>query len=121
MRFLVKAVEKMLLRGAIDFNYPVDVIIHEFTEDGYLNAYSLEPPLFGQWEYVDGIGADAFNSEVDSYDSQEIDENVQDIWDKVHKTFNVWKMKPMFAHVALQEPALSALGPFLFGEVAKEE
>ena len=55
--------------------------------------YSLEPPIFGQWEYVDGIGADVFNSEVNTHDSQEIDENAQDIWDKVHKTFNVWKMK----------------------------
>ena len=116
-----KGAEKMLLRGAIDLNEPVDVIIHHFTEEGYLNVYSLEPPIFGQWEYVDGIGADIFNSEVNTYDSKEPDENVQDIWDKVHKTFNVWKMKPLFSHVVLQDPALSALGPFVFGEVAKEK
>ena len=86
-----------------------------------MNVYSLEQPIFGQWEYVDGIGDGAFNSDVDNYDSKEPDEIVRDIWDKVHKTFNVWKMKPLFAHVVLQNPALSALGPFLFGEVAKQE
>ena len=116
-----KGAEKLLLRGAIDLNEPVDMIIHDLTQEGYLNAYSVEPPIFGQWEYVDGIGADVFNSDVDNYDSQEIDENVQGIWDKVHKTFNVWKMKPLFDHVFLPYPALSALGPFLFGGVAKEE
>ena len=115
-----KGAEKMLLRAAIDLNESVDLIIHHLTQEGYLNAYSLEPPLFGQWEYVDGIGADVFNSEIDTYDNKQIDENVQGIWDKVHKTFNVWKMKPMLAHVELQNPALSALGPFLFGELAKE-
>ena len=47
-----KGAEKMLLRGAIDLNDSVDVIIHHFTQEALLNAYSLEPPLFGQWEYV---------------------------------------------------------------------
>ena len=87
-----------------------------------MNLYSIERPLFGQWEYVDGIGADAFNSEVDSYDSQEVDENVQDKWYKVHKTFHVWQMKKRyFSNVVLQDPALSAVGPFLFGEDTEEE
>ena len=62
-----KGAEKMLLRGAIDLNEPVDVIIHHFTEKGYLNTYSLEPPLFGQWEYVDRIGANVLNSDVNTY------------------------------------------------------
>ena len=61
-----KGAEKLLLRGAIDLNEPVDVIIHHFTQEGYLNVYSVEPPIFGHWEYVDGIGADAFGSEVDT-------------------------------------------------------
>ena len=119
-----KGAEKMLLRGAIDLDDPVDVIINRFTRQGYLNVYSLEPPLFGQWEYVDGIGADEFNSEVNIPDGEEHNENVQvkqDIWNKVHTAFNVWKMKPLFNHVFLPDPALSALGPFLFGEVAKQE
>ena len=106
-----KGAEKMLLRGAIDLNEQVDWIILGATQEGYLNVYLLEPPLFGQWEYIDGIGADVFNSEIDSYDSKDIDGNVQGIWDNVHKTFNMWKMKPKFAHVFLPDPALSALGP----------
>ena len=119
-----KGAEKMLLRGAIDLNVQVDWIMHQLTDERYLNVFSLERALFGQWEYIDGIGADVFNSEIDTYDSKEIDENAQDIWDKVHRTFNVWKMKERYfeqAPVVLQVPALSALGPFLFGEVAKEE
>jgi hypothetical protein len=77
-----------------------------------LNSYSLEPPRFSQWEYVDGISAYIFNSEVEYHNSKKIDENVKDIWDKVHKTFNVWQMKRrLLFHLVLQEPALSAIGP----------
>jgi hypothetical protein len=69
-----KGAEKILLRGAIDLNEGVNFIIHRFTEEGYLCVYSLEQPLFGQWEYVDGIGADTSGSEIDTYDNKEIDE-----------------------------------------------
>ena len=37
----------------------------------------VELLIFGHWEYVDGIGADASGSEVDSFDSKEPDKTVQ--------------------------------------------
>ena len=42
-----KGAEKMLLRGAIDLNVQVDWIMHQLTDERYLNVFSLERALFG--------------------------------------------------------------------------
>jgi hypothetical protein len=70
----------------------------------------LSHRFFGQWEYVDGIGADASGSEVDTYDNKDPDETVQDIWDKVHKTFNVLENETVICSCGFAKPGIVCIG-----------
>jgi hypothetical protein len=102
---------KLLLRGAIDLNKPVDNIILSFTQEGCLNVCSVERAIWGQWEYTGGINADTHNSEISRTSNKGLAQGVDSRWQQAHETFNVWKMRYFYWDVKLRRPAL--------GEAAK--
>lgn len=107
---------KLLLRGTLDLNTPVDLLIGQFILQDYISGYSLVPPIFGQWEYKDGIGVDNHNSEIDDHDITLAEgEELDNLWRNIYDTADVWQMKPFFRYINLKTPVLAELGKHAFG------
>ena len=90
-------------------------MIRSSTQEGYLNVYSVEPAMWGQWEYIEGIDVDSHNSEINRSVNKGLAEDVQSIWKEVHESFNVWKMKYSYWDVKLRRPALKEAAKIAFG------
>ncbi|ODQ64137.1 hypothetical protein NADFUDRAFT_47413 [Nadsonia fulvescens var. elongata DSM 6958] len=105
---------KLLLRTAIDFNRPVDLLIMDMVGDGTLISYSIHPPPFAQWKYEQHIGAENRNSDIQSSNANQ-DDKSDDAWKKVHQSMNVWRLGDNYLDSSFRHSAFGALKQMAFG------
>ena len=84
---------KLLLRGAVDLDNPVDLLIRRLIKSGDLTAYTVLPTVFAQWDYAEKIGMEerGANSDINGEASdEEVDLSG---WPEVQKSGSVWTDK----------------------------
>lgn len=116
-----RGAEKLLLRGALDFNTAVDGVISELVRQDLIDQYTLLPTPVIQWKYVKVLGINVKNSEISDMtkeDSELTQKQKDQAWDEAHKNMSVWNYDPTFAHLKFQKPALFNLKDVLYKQVA---
>lgn len=98
---------KLLLRGAVDLDNPVDLLIRRLIKSDDLLTYSVMPTVFAQWEYKNDIGMDerGANSDINGEERDQEDINMEG-WDDVKDTGSVWMTKGFHPDVAFTDMAL---------------
>ncbi|KAM3537218.1 hypothetical protein ARSEF1564_009858 [Beauveria bassiana] len=96
---------KLLLRGAVDLDAPVDLIMRQMIEDEDLIAYSFMPTPFAQWAYVDNIGMKSRGSNSDIHGKDDGGEDMSG-WDRVRESHSVWWVRGGQPHTAFTNFAL---------------
>lgn len=109
---------KLLARTALDLDMPVDLIMQTMTRRGQLVTYSVMPVVMAQMAYLEGIGMDGRESDING-DAQYPDEQTDmKGWDVVYKTSSVWRYKSEEQYNAFKEPALAAAWKQIFGNTS---
>jgi GR25 family glycosyltransferase involved in LPS biosynthesis len=105
---------KLLLKSITNLDEPVDLLIGDMIKNGELVAYHMYPPVMAQWKYVDDIGMDKSNSDINKADSEEGAKNGDQAWAEVERTRNVWTLwdnpDTNFVELALQAAGKRILG-----------
>jgi hypothetical protein len=111
---------KLLLRSATNLDQPVDLIMGQMIEDGELVAYHMNPPVMAQWKYVNDIGMNKFNSDIND-GSEGNPKNGEEAWAEVDRTRNIWTLwdgrAKNFDELAIQGAGKRILG----AELPKEK
>lgn len=99
---------KLLLKLALSFHEPVDLIIAKMIDAGELISYVINPGPIVQWEYHPNIGmGPGANSDLSRLGGG--DEGYKDDgsgWEEVRKTHSAWVMSDKFHWVKFKRPAL---------------
>lgn len=69
--------------------------------------YQVEPTMWTQWKYIEGINADIRNSEIHPMFNKGLAQDIESMWEQVagvHETFKIWKQ--VYWDVKLRRPAL---------------
>lgn len=107
---------KLLLRAAIDMNTPVDGLIAELVREQKINAFSVSPYLFAQWEYRDSLGVAEKNSDISNFKSNELDkEQRRKAWAEARKDMSVWGYNVLYREARFKSSALHKLRGHLYG------
>lgn len=115
-----RGAEKLLLRGALDFNTPVDGVIAELVREDLIDQYSFLPTSVVQWKYIKTLGMNVKNSEISDMakaDNELTQKQKDQAWDEAHKNMSVWGYDPVFAHLKFQKPALFNLKDVLYKQM----
>ncbi|OAA73942.1 Glycosyl transferase, family 25 [Cordyceps fumosorosea ARSEF 2679] len=108
---------KLLLRTAVDLDNPVDLVMRRMTMSGDLVAYSVAPTVFGQWEYVDGIGMHERGANSDIHGGNSDGERNMTGWDEVKRTGSIWRSRQDHANVvSFKDMALQRAWGLILGE-----
>lgn len=108
---------KLLLRSALNLDDAVDVLIGKMVLTGDLVAYSIFPPVMGQWTYVNNIGMNQRGANSDiwgSTDNSNHDQDGQSGWEDVTASGSVWKTKDYHENTAFRDMTLQAAWKQIF-------
>ncbi|KAK3498890.1 uncharacterized protein B0T23DRAFT_3622 [Neurospora hispaniola] len=110
---------KLLLRGAMDLDNPVDLLIRRMVMSRDLVAYSLFPPVMAQWEYIGGIGMAERGAQSDINGGKHRD-TPEDAdmpgWKDVQEKAAIWQTKGHHHDVAFEKMALKEAWTEIMGE-----
>lgn len=108
---------KLLLRSALYQGQPVDVAMGDMIRDGDLNAYSIYPPPFAQWEYIQGIGAAELNSNIRKSSEKQLSETeFIETWAKIKAQKSVWALNKLYKDASFRNGALQAVAQLAYGK-----
>lgn len=107
---------KLLLRSAVDLDNPVDLVMRRMILSGDLVTYSVMPTVFGQWEYMDGIGMYERGANSDIHGAEPDVPLNMTAWDTVKQTGSVWQNREGHASIAFADMALEKAWGLVFGE-----
>ncbi|EGX97185.1 Glycosyl transferase, family 25 [Cordyceps militaris CM01] len=112
---------KLLLRSAVDLDNPVDLVMRRMILSGDLRVYSVMPTVFGQWEYVDGIGMSERGANSDIHggnpdpDAPDAPLNLTG-WDTVQQTGSIWQNREGHPSIAFTDMALQKAWGLIMGD-----
>ncbi|KAK3360489.1 hypothetical protein B0T25DRAFT_496397 [Lasiosphaeria hispida] len=110
---------KLLLRGAVDLDNPVDLLMRRLTLSRDLVAYSVMPPVMAQWEYLHDIGMNERGAQSDINGGKHADtpfDAEMKGWDYANRTGSVWITKAHHRDVAFEKMALSVAWEQILGD-----
>ncbi|ODA83020.1 hypothetical protein RJ55_01529 [Drechmeria coniospora] len=111
---------KLLLRTATNLNGPADLIVRDMIWKNQLRAYSVMPPVMGQWTYVENIGMEqrGANSDINgAAGAGKVDADKEnEAWGKALESGSVWTVKPEHPDNAFKETALDSAWSRVFQE-----
>lgn len=108
---------KLLLRGAVDLDNPIDLVMRRMIMSEDLLAYSIMPPIFGQWEYIPNIGMAERGANSDIHSGEDADKAAavnMSGWDEVKRTGSVWQDREGHPDAAFKDMALQAAWKLVF-------
>lgn len=103
----LQGAKRLLLRGTIDMDLPVDIVMGETIQEGKLTALAVYPPTMPQWTYTEGIGAENLGSAIQDIEAVK-SEDAEEVWDTVKKNMKVWDMKSHYRHARPRNTAFEA-------------
>ncbi|ATY66624.1 Glycosyl family 25 [Cordyceps militaris] len=111
---------KLLLRSAVDLDNPVDLVMRRMILSGDLRVYSVMPTVFGQWEYVDGIGMSERGANSDIHGGGNPDAPAEPLnltgWDTVQQTGSIWQNREGHPSIAFTDMALQKAWGLIMGD-----
>lgn len=111
--------EKLLLRGALDFNTPVDGIISEMVRQNIIRQYTVIPMPVIQWKYIKQLAVNSKSSELNNLSGEDKDlttEQKENAWKKAHDQMSVWEHNAMHKGLDFRNPALFGLKNILYSD-----
>ncbi|KYK61302.1 hypothetical protein DCS_02444 [Drechmeria coniospora] len=105
---------KLLVRGAMDLDNPVDQLISQMIAGGGLKVYSVMPSIMAQWKYANNIGMDARHANSDVNKKESSDPRID--WTEVRKTGTVWVDRENHPNVAFKQNALRVAWERIVGD-----
>lgn len=115
---------KLLMRGAVDLDNPVDLLIRRLTLSRDLVAYSVMPPVIAQFEFLNGIGMGERGAQSDinggKHKDTPADANMPG-WDDVKRSGSVWTTKAHHRDVGFEKMALDVAWEQILGEAQLEK
>lgn len=106
---------KLLLRSALDLDNPIDLLMRRMIKSEDLLVYSVMPTVFGQWEYIDGIGMAERGANSDINNGADEGEPDLSGYENVLKTGSIWQDRVGHEDVAFSNMALERAWSVLMG------
>lgn len=112
---------KLLARGAMNLDGPVDGLIAELIRKNKIRAFGAYPNPFVQWIYKNNIGADFYSSNMGAEEKminlESINkESFKNAWKEAKKDMSVWDYNGLFNEQRFKEPALFNLKKHIYKE-----